>query len=59
MDMFEVSFIDGRFIESVTVEATSADGAQESAIEFWEERGVVHGDLRIMRTVRALPLLPY
>ncbi|MFM0263295.1 hypothetical protein [Paraburkholderia sediminicola] len=60
MDEYEVSFIDGRFYESVTVEASNADAAQESAIEFWEEQGIVHGEIvRCVRRARALPLLPY
>lgn len=58
MNMYEVSFVDGRFIESVTVEASNREAAQESAIEFWEERGVVHGDLTIMLQKRSF-MLPY
>lgn len=46
---FEVSFVDGRFTNSVTVEAADREAAQEAAIELWESQGVMHGDLRIMR----------
>lgn len=60
MSHFEVSFVDGRFVESVTVEAQDAEAAQEAAIEFWEDQGIVHGEIvRIHRKERALPLLPY
>ena len=59
MNEYQISFKDGLFIESVTVQANSRDEAQESAIEFWESRGVVHGDLAIIRRQRPLPLLPY
>jgi hypothetical protein len=60
MDNFEVSFIDGRFYESVTVAANDAESAQEAAIEFWEEQGIVHGEIvRIVRCAKRLPLLPY
>lgn len=58
MNEYEVSFVDGRFIESVTVEAEDREAAQESAIEFWEDRGVVHGDLTISLRKRAF-MLPY
>jgi hypothetical protein len=59
MNEYQVSFTDGRFVESVTVEATDRESAQEAAIEFWEAQGVVHGDIRIIRRARTLPLLPY
>lgn len=59
MDLFEVSFVDGRFYESVTVEAESVADAQEAAIQFWEDEGIVHGEIRVSRKERALPLLPY
>jgi hypothetical protein len=59
MNEYEVKFADGRFWESVTVVADSREEAQESAIEFWESQGVVHGELHIARVPRSLPLLPY
>lgn len=59
MNEYEVSFIDGSFIEAVTVGAENAEDAQAAAIQFWEEQGIVHGDIRIHRKERALPLLPY
>jgi hypothetical protein len=59
MTEFRVSFLDRGFIESVTVEAASREEAQEHAIAFWEEQGIVHGELTIAVPARSLPLLPY
>jgi len=59
MNIYEVSFVDGRFIESVIVEADSREVAQELAIELWEDLGIVHGEIRCIRRERALPLLPH
>jgi hypothetical protein len=46
MSQYRVSFTDEQGeIEAVVLQASSAADAQERAIDYWEERGIVHGDL--------------
>lgn len=48
MNTYSISFTDeDGFIESINVEAACAEAAQESAIDFWEAAGIVHGAITI------------